>query len=128
LLASRKEKIVALKITTREMNGVVVLDLEGRVVLGEETNLLREKVKSLLSEGRKSLVLNLSNVTFIDSSGLGALVSGHSSAKAGGASLRLCNLGAKFNELLQITKLYTVFDVSDTEADAIRALTKAASA
>jgi anti-sigma B factor antagonist len=119
---------MALKMTNREVNGVVVLGLDGRVVLGEETSSLREKVKSLLAEGKKNIVLNLSNVTLIDSSGLGALVAAYSSAKSGGASLRLCNLGAKFNELLQITKLYTVFEVSETEADALSAMVNKASA
>jgi anti-sigma B factor antagonist len=117
-----------LRIAIREVDGVTVLALDGRIVLGEETSALREKVKSLLGEGRKNIILNLSNVTLIDSSGLGALVAAYSSAKSGGASLRLCNLGARLNELLQITKLYTVFEVSETEADALRALSKRASA
>jgi anti-sigma B factor antagonist len=119
---------VSLKITNREVDGVAVLALDGRIVLGEETSSLREKVKNLLGEGKKNIVLNLSNVTLIDSSGLGALVAAYSSAKSGGASLRLCNLGARFNELLQITKLYTVFEVSETEEDALRAMAKKASA
>jgi anti-sigma B factor antagonist len=117
-----------LKITNREVDGVTVLSLDGRIVLGEETSTLREKVKSLLGEGKKNIVLNLSNVTVIDSSGLGALVAAYSSAKSGGASLRLSNLGSRVDELLQITKLYTVFEVSETEADALRALAKKASA
>ena len=119
---------MALRMLTREVDGVLVLDLEGRIVLGEESSALRDKVRSLLNEGKKAIILNLSNVSFIDSSGLGALVASHSSAKAAGATVRLCNVGSKFHELLQITKLYTVFDVSDTEADALRAMTKAASA
>jgi anti-sigma B factor antagonist len=117
-----------LKITNREVDGVTVLALDGRIVLGEETSTLREKVKSLLGEGKKNIVLNLNNVTLIDSSGLGALVAAYSSAKSGGASLRLSNLGSRVDELLQITKLYTVFEVSETEADALRALAKKASA
>jgi anti-sigma B factor antagonist len=117
-----------LKITNREVDGVTVLALDGRIVLGEETSTLREKVKSLLGEGKKNIVLNLSNVTLIDSSGLGALVAAYSSAKSGGASLRLSNLGSRFNELLQITKLYTVFEVFETESDAVRALAKKPSA
>jgi anti-sigma B factor antagonist len=119
---------VPLKITNREVDGVTVLALDGRIVLGEETSALREKVKSLLGEGKKDIVLNLNNVTLIDSSGLGALVAAYSSAKSGGASLRLSNLGSRVDELLQITKLYTVFEVSETEADALRALAKKASA
>ena len=119
---------MALKITNRDVDGVTVLLLEGRIVLGEETSALREKVKGLLADGKKNVVLNLSTVTLIDSSGLGALVSAYTSAKAGGAALRLCNLGSRFNELLQITKLYTVFEISDTEAEAVRAMAKGASA
>jgi anti-sigma B factor antagonist len=119
---------MALKITHREMDHVAVLALDGRIVLGEETSALREKVKSLLAEGKKNIVLNLSKVTEIDSSGLGALVTAHSSVKSGGGTLRLCNLGSRSNELLQITKLYTIFEVSDTEEDAVRAMAKRVSA
>jgi anti-sigma B factor antagonist len=113
-----------LKITNREVDGVTVLALDGRIVLGEESSALREKVKGLLGEGKKKMVLNVDKVTMIDSSGLGALVAAYSSAKSQGASLRLCNLGSKFNELLQITKLLTVFEVSKSEADAVRGFSK----
>jgi len=124
-----EEKInMALKMTNREVDGVAVVTLDGRIVLGEETSALREKVKGLVAEGKKKLLLNMSNVTMIDSSGLGALVAAYSSAKAGGASLRLCNLGSHTNQLLQTTKLLTVFEVSNTEADAVRSFSKAASA
>jgi anti-sigma B factor antagonist len=119
---------MALKITDSEVGGVEVLALDGRIVLGEETVALREKVKSLLAAGKKKIVLDLKNVSMIDSSGLGALVTAHSSAKSAGATLRLCNLGTKTNELLQMTRLVTVFEVSGSEADAVRAMTKAASA
>jgi anti-sigma B factor antagonist len=85
-------------------------------------------VKSLLGEGKKKLVLDLKNVSMIDSSGLGALVAVHSSAKAGGATLRLCNLGSRTNELLQMTRLLTVFEVSNSEAEAVSAMSKTASA
>lgn len=119
---------MALRITTRETDGVAVLALDGRIVLGEETTSLRERVKNLLAEGRKKIVLDLQNVTLIDSSGLGALVAAYSSAKSAGASLRLCSLGSRSNELLQITKLYTVFEVSNNAEDAVRAMAIAASA
>ena len=119
---------MALKITNHEVDGVAVLALEGRIMLGEETSTLRETVKSLLADGKKNILLNLSNVTKIDSSAFGALVTANSSAKSGGASLRLCNLGSRLSEMLQVTKLYTVFEVSDTEAEAVRAMTKRASA
>ena len=118
---------MALKVTTRETDGVAVLALDGRIVLGEETNKLRESVKNLVSQGKRRIVLDVKNVTMIDSSGLGALVAAYSSAKSGGASLRLCNLGAHFNELLQITRLLTVFDVSKTEQDAVRSFGKSQS-
>ena len=115
---------MALKITDREVDGVTVLALDGRIVLGEETSALREKVKGLLAEGKKKLVLNMDAVTVIDSSGLGALVAAYSSAKSGGASLRLSNLRSHSNQLLQMTKLLTVFEVSNTEAEAVRSFSK----
>jgi anti-sigma B factor antagonist len=119
---------MALKIMDREVDGVTVLALEGRIVLGEETIALREKVKGLLAAGKKKFVLDLKNVTMIDSSGLGALVTVHASAKSAGATLQLCNLGSRTNELLQMTRLLTVFEVFDSEADAVRSMTKTASA
>jgi anti-sigma B factor antagonist len=115
---------MALKLTNREVNGVTVVELDGRIVLGEETNKLRDTVKSLVSQGKKKLVLDVKNVTTIDSSGLGALVAAYSTAKSSGASLRLSNLGAHFNQLLQITRLLTVFEVSKTQEDAIAAFSK----
>jgi anti-sigma B factor antagonist len=117
---------VALKMTNREVDGVSVVALDGRIVLGEESNALREKVKGLLAEGKKKIVLNMDNITFIDSAGLGTLVAAHHSAKGQGASLRLCHLGSKFQEVLQITKLLTVFDVYDTEAAAVSSFSKGA--
>jgi anti-sigma B factor antagonist len=115
---------VALKLTNREVNGVSVVALEGRIVLGEESNALREKVKSLLAGGKKNIVLNMDNVTYIDSAGLGTLVASHHSAKSQGAALKLSNLGSKFQEVLQVTKLLTVFDVYDSETAAIRSFSK----
>jgi len=115
---------VALKILYRDMEEGAVVSLNGRIVLGEETSALREVVKSLLAEGKKNIFLDLANVSLIDSSGLGLLVSAHSSAKAKGVSLRLCNLGPRFNELLQITKLYTAFEISDSDKHAVRAPAK----
>jgi anti-sigma B factor antagonist len=115
---------VALKMTDRVVDGVAVVAMEGRIVLGEESNALREKVKSLLSSGQKKIVLNMDNVTYIDSSGLGALVAAHTSAHSQGASLKLCHLGSKFQEILQVTKLVTVFDVYPTESAAIASFSK----
>ena len=105
--------------TDREVDGVSVVTLEGRIVLGEESNTFREKLKSLLAEGKKKIVLNMAGIKYIDSAGLGTLVAAHVSAKTQGASVRLCNLGKKFHEVMQITRLLTVFDVYDTEAAAV---------
>jgi anti-sigma B factor antagonist len=113
---------------SHELDGITVLALDGRIVLGEETVTLREKVKSLLTEGKKNIVLDLKNVSMIDSSGLGTLVAINSSAKAAGATMRLCNLSSRTDELLQMTRLLTVFEVSNSEADAVRAMSKSASA
>jgi anti-sigma B factor antagonist len=115
---------VALKMTNREVNGVSVVALDGRIVLGEESNALRERVKALMAEGKKKVVLNMDNITFIDSAGLGTLVAAHHSVKTQGASLRLCHLGSKFQEVLQITKLLTVFDVYNSEAEAVASFSK----
>ncbi|HLK02797.1 MAG TPA: STAS domain-containing protein [Candidatus Acidoferrum sp.] len=102
-----------------EVDGVSVVDMEGRIVLGEESTSLREKVKGLVKLGKKKIVLNMANIKYIDSAGLGALVAAHVSAKTQGASVRLCNLGEKFHDVLQVTRLLTVFDVYDTQAAAI---------
>jgi len=111
---------VALKISNREVEGVGVVELAGRIVLGEESSAMREQIKSMLAGGQKKIVLNLSNVTYIDSAGLGALVAAHHSARSQGAALKLAHLGAKFQEILQVTKLLTVFEVHDSEAAAVR--------
>jgi anti-sigma B factor antagonist len=93
--------------------------LDGRIVLGEESHALREKLKGLIAQGKKQIVLNMDHVAYIDSAGLGMLVAAHVSAKNQGASLKLSNLGARFQEILQITKLVTVFEVCKTEAAAV---------
>lgn len=92
---------------------------DGRIVLGEEGNALREQLKKLLAEGKKKVVLDVGKITFIDSAGLGVLVSSHHTANKEGASLRLCHLDHKFEQVLQITKLLTVFYISNTEAEAV---------
>ena len=115
---------MALKMNQREVDGVTVVALDGRIVLGEESNAMREKVKTLVAEGKKKVVLNMDNITFIDSAGLGTLVAAHHSAKGQGASLRLCSLGTKFQEVLQITKLMTIFEVYNSEAEAVASFSK----
>ena len=110
---------MSMKMTNREVDGVSVVGLAGRIVLGDESNALRVELKSLIAEGKKQIVLNMDNIKYIDSAGLGILVAAHVNAKTQGASLRLCHLGSKFQEVLQITKLVTVFEVYDTEPAAI---------
>ncbi len=115
---------MALKMNSREVDGISIVQLEGRIVLGEESNALREKVKTLMTENKKKIVMNMENVTYIDSAGLGTLVASFHSAKAQGAVLKLSNLGAKFQEVLQVTKLYTVFEVFDNETLAAQSFAK----
>ena len=115
---------MTVRMTNSEVDGVSVVTLDGRIVLGEESTSFREKLKGLIAEGKKKIVLNMDNITFIDSAGLGTLVAAHHSVKSQGASLRLCHLGSKFQEVLQITKLLTVFDVFNTEAEAVRSCAK----
>jgi anti-sigma B factor antagonist len=115
---------VPLKMTERMVDGISVLDMEGRIVLGEESSALRERVKSLLGQDHKKIVLNMANVSYIDSAGLGALVASYTSAKNQGAMLKLANLGGKFREVLQVTKLLTVFEVYDSEAAALGSFPK----
>ena len=123
-LSDEEETNVALKITNREVDGVAVVALDGRVVLGEESSALRDSVKGLLAGGKKKIVLNVDRVVFIDSSGLGTLVAVYHTAKSQGASLALCHLGSKFEGMLQITKLLTVFEVFNTEAEAVSSFSK----
>src|SRR6202035_1005364 len=104
-------------ITNKEIDGVSVVALDGRIVLGQESGLRRDRVKTLIGEGKKKIVLNMANVKYIDSAGLGILVAAHVSAKTQGASLHLCNLGDKFHDVLQLTRLLTVFSVYDSEAE-----------
>src|SRR6202158_3767763 len=110
--------------TNSEVDGTSVVTLDGRIVLGEESQALRQKLKSLIAEGNKKIILNMDNIKYIDSAGLGILVAAHVSAKLQGASLKLSNPGSKFREVLQITQLFTVFDAYTTEAAAVASFSK----
>src|SRR4029077_7929183 len=110
--------------TDREIDGVTVLEIEGRIVLGEESNSFREKVKGLLAAGKKKIILNLAQVGYIDSAGLGTLVATFHSARSQGSTSKLVTLGSKFKEVLQVTKLMTVFDTYDNEALAVASFAK----
>jgi anti-sigma B factor antagonist len=108
-----------LHILNNQVGDVSVVALKGRIVLGDGSSALRERVKSLVGDGKKKIVPNMTNVTYIDSAGLGALVAAHVSAKKEGAVLVLSDLGTKFHEVVQITRLLTVFSVFAIEAEAI---------
>ena len=111
---------MSVKISTRQVDGVTVLDLSGRITLGEGSVQLRDAVRDLLSKNQKHILLNLGDVNYIDSSGIGELVSAYTTVRNQGGELKLLNLTKKVHDLLQITKLYTVFDVKDDEAAAVK--------
>jgi anti-sigma B factor antagonist len=111
---------VTMKASNRQVGGVTVVDMSGRITLGEGSVVLREAVKDLVAKGQKKILLNLGDVTYIDSSGIGELVSAFTSVRNQGGELKLLNLTKKVHDLLQITKLYTVFDIKDDEAVAIQ--------
>jgi anti-sigma B factor antagonist len=114
-----------LRMSNRVSNGVTIIDCNGRIVFGEEAAALRETVKAMIPQNPK-MILNLKNITYIDSGGLGTLVGLHTSAHGSGADIKLANLTPRVGQLLQVTKLVTVFEVYDTEEDALRAFSKAA--
>ena len=112
---------MTMKASSRQVDGVTIVDLSGRITLGEGSVVLRDTVKELSNQGQKKILLNLGDVTYIDSSGIGELVSAFTSVRNAGGELKLLNLTKKVHDLLQITKLYTVFDIQDDEASAIGA-------
>jgi anti-sigma B factor antagonist len=109
---------VNLQGTARDAYGIVIIDLSGRITLGEGSALLRETVKDLLGKGKKKILLNLADVNYIDSSGIGELVTAFTTARNHGGEVKLLHLTKKVHDLLQITKLYTVFDVHNDEVAA----------
>ena len=112
---------MTMKASTRQVNGVTIVDLSGRITLGEGSVVLRDTIRDLLGKGQKKILLNLGDVSYIDSSGIGELVSAYTTVRNQSGDLRLLNLTKKVHDLLQITKLYTVFDVKDDEAAAVGA-------
>jgi anti-sigma B factor antagonist len=110
-----------MKTSTRQVDGIAIVDCSGRITLGEGSVILRDTVRGLLGQGQKRILLNLGDVSYIDSSGIGELVSAFTTVRSQGGELKLLNLTKKVHDLLQITKLYTVFDVKDDEAAAVKA-------
>ena len=116
---------MSMKIKTRQVDGISIMDCSGRITLGEGSVQLRDAVRDLLAKGSKQILLNLGDVTYIDSSGIGELVSALTTVRNQGGDLKLLNLTKKVHDLLQITKLYTVFDVKDDEASAVASFARA---
>jgi len=111
---------VSVKLNTRQVGDVSVVDVAGRITLGEGSSALRDLMREMVGKGDKKILLNLGEVSYIDSSGIGELVSGFTTVTNSGGQLKLLNLNKRVKDLLQITKLYTVFDVHEDEAIAVR--------
>jgi len=117
---------MSLKATVRKTGDVAIVDLAGRITLGEGSGLLRTTIKDLVANGQKNILVNLKEVTYIDSAGLGELVGSYASVTHAGGSIKLLHPQAKVHDLLQVTKLYTVFVAFDDENEAVRSFATAA--
>ena len=111
---------MSVKLATRQVGDVTVVDAVGRITLGEGASMFRDTIRDLASSGHKKLLLNLAEISYIDSSGIGEMVSGFTTVTNQGGAVKLLNLTKRVKDLLQITKLYTVFEVFDDEAAAVR--------
>lgn len=117
-----------MKTTTRQVGSVTVVDITGRIVIGEECAGVRALISDLLAKGHKQILFNLGDVNYIDSAGLGQLVSAFTSVKKQGGELKLLKLTNKVHDLMQVTRLYTVFDIADDETAAVQSFAQAAAA
>lgn len=117
---------MAMEIVEKELGSITVLKLSGRVTLGEESSKLRNRIRDVLSQGNAQLVLDLADVSYIDSAGLGTLVAGFTTARNQGGNMKLANLSKKFSEQLNITKLVTVFDVYNSVEEAVKSFGQSA--
>ena len=115
---------MTMKASTRQMDSITIVDLSGRITLGEGSVALRDTIRELVDKGDKKILLNLGEVTYIDSSGIGGLVSAFNLTRGQGGELKLVHLTKKVHDLLRMTKLDTLFDIRDDEATAIAAFTK----
>lgn len=109
-----------MQISERPIGDVVILDVKGRITLGDGDELLKDKVNSLVSTGKKKIILNLADVPYVDSAGLGEIVRTYTTVSRQGGSLKLLNLTKRISDLLSITKLLTVFETFDSETEAIK--------
>ncbi len=119
---------MALSTKTRQEGNVTILDLSGKITLGENTGILRDELRSLMSQGKKQIILNMKDVGYVDSAGLGELVGAYTTATNQGGSLKLLHLQGKMKDLMQITKLHTIFSAFEDEQQAVQSFGAAASA
>ena len=119
---------MALSTKVRHVGDVAIVDLSGKITLGENTGILRDELRSLLAQGNKHIVLNMGSVSYVDSAGLGELVGAYTTATNQGGAVKLLNLQGKMKDLMQITKLHTIFPAFDTEAAAVSSFGAAAKA
>lgn len=124
--ASHRGLIMQLKLTNRTVDGILAIECNGRIVFGDESSLLRDDVKKAIASGAKRIVLNLAEVNYIDSGGLGTLVALHTTAHNAGGAIKLANLTRRVGDLLQVTKLLTVFEVYSSEYAALEAFRQVA--
>jgi len=111
---------MSVKVVTRQVGDVTVADVTGKLTLGEGSSIFREALRTLANQGHKKILVNLSGVTYLDSSGIGELVAGYTTIAGAGGKLKLVNLTSKVQNPLQTTKLYTVFDIYNDEAEGLR--------
>jgi anti-sigma B factor antagonist len=116
---------MSVKLTTRENDDVIIVDTSGRLTLGDGTGSLRTTIRDLVTGGSRRIVLNLADVTYIDSSGLGELIAAHTTVITAGGEMKLLNLGKRVHDLMKITKLYTVFEAFEDEASAVNSFSVA---
>jgi anti-sigma B factor antagonist len=119
---------MALTIKTRHDGNVTIMDLSGRVTLGENTGILRDELRSILAQGNKNIILNMKDVGYVDSAGLGELVGAYTTATNQGGAVKLLHLQGKMKDLMQITKLHTIFPAFEDENQAVKSFATAATA
>jgi anti-sigma B factor antagonist len=119
---------MALTAKTRRVGNVAILDLDGKITLGENTGILRDELRSLLAQGTKNIVLNMANVSYVDSAGLGELVGAYTTATNQGGAVKLLHMQGKMRDLMQITKLHTIFSAFDDEKAAVSSFVASATA
>lgn len=119
---------MALTTKTRHQGNVTILDLSGKITLGENTGILRDELRSLMSQGSKNIILNMQDVSYVDSAGLGELVGAYTTATNQGGAVKLLHLQGKMKDLMQITKLHTIFPAFDNEQEAVKSFGAAATA